>query len=217
MEGAKQISQRLGCLVLFIHHTTKAGSMLGADRLRAAADTVISVQPESGGRDCSVITCEKQRFAERFAPFAVEAVPHAWAEPKLNEDGEPTGETFRASSFVTRLRTDAGTPVVPRKVPVPDVPKPARRNGLRPRLRNVPDQLAAARDRKDMIAGILSVPCRDVCSRPNAAGCDLRMERGSIVALSMSPPLGAHESRILDAALAGAIDLDAVIAMLAAA
>ena len=112
MEGAKTLAARLGCVVLLVHHTTKKGdAMLGSDRLRAAADFVISVEPEQGGRDSSLITCEKQRYAERFAPFAVEAVPYAWDEPARDpETDEPTGGTFRAASFITRLRTDAGDP-----------------------------------------------------------------------------------------------------------
>ena len=217
MEGARETARRLGCLVLLIHHTTKTGLMLGSDRIRAAADVVISVTPEQGGRDSSVITCEKMRYAERFAPFAVEAVPHSWDEPVRDDAGEVVpGETFRASSFVTRLRTDAGAPVTVRPV-VPEIPRAPRRNGLRPRLRSVPDQLAAARARRDLTAGLLSVQCPE-CGRPGGGmSCDVKYPGSKLIPVSLSPVRAVHTDRAFAAWEAGRITETELNTVLAAA
>jgi hypothetical protein len=41
-------------------------------------------------------------------------------------------------------------------------------------------------------------------------GCNLSVTGSGLLPLSLTPPLAAHESRVLAAALAGAVDLDQV-------
>ena len=127
------------------------------------------------------------------------------------------------------LEADPAQPPEPRTRPAPVLPvladaprdeRPAKRSGIRRRsnpagLHSVPD---AAADRAAMVRGILSVRC-DACSRPAQVGCDVAMKGcGTLYPLSFDGGrvLGAHESRVLDAAISGAVDLDEVLAALAA-
>ena len=91
-------------------------------------------------------------------------------------------------------------------------PKPVSRGGLH----LVQDEPAPARPAPPLITGILSVPCPDDGCQALGGGmsCNPSVPGSGLVPLSLDPVAAAHSNRILDAAQAGRIDLDAAMAWL---
>ncbi len=226
VQGMKFLASELNCCVLAIAHPVADGhKMAGSERLFQASDFVIEITPDEvgapGALKSAAISSRKSKEDEGFAPVGYAIEPCRWEQPAEDEDGnEIPGQVVTVKSATVRLLERPAAPS-PSPAPAPalpvlqPVPRPAKRNGIRSAPRAVPDQMAAARTRRDLTAGILAEPCPE-CSRPGQVGCDTRYPGSAIVPLSMSPPLGAHEDRILASAIAGHVDLDAVIAALAA-
>ena len=166
----------------------------------------------------ATIACEKMKFGDEFEPIGYRIEPCQWDEPELDDDDQPTSGTVLVKSATIRL-LEPGAPQssrTPEPKPLPvirDVQAPRKRNGVRsgaPRGLAAVPSIADAQARKVMTGGIMSVRC-DECGSMAGMGCRPAAGSGKAIALSLSPPLAAHESRIIDAAIAGRVDLDAVL------
>lgn len=85
------IQKELGCTIVLVHHSTKAGgSDRGSSSFRAAWDTQIEIKPseEIGGKEYRSFQCTKQKDAERFAPQTFSLWPYEescfvlWGKPE---------------------------------------------------------------------------------------------------------------------------------------
>jgi hypothetical protein len=66
IKQAKRIAERLGCAIILVHHSNKAGTgERGSSALRGAMDCMIEVKEVGGGR---VMSCEKSKDGEKWKP-----------------------------------------------------------------------------------------------------------------------------------------------------
>jgi hypothetical protein len=144
MLGLKMLVRELDCFVLCVAHPTEKGDkMLGAGRLGNAADLIVRSVPENdanaGNGMVSTVSCEKNKYGKRFDPFSyIVDDSHEWDEPVLDDDGEPTGETYVATSATIRPldleKDDSIRPSRPKR-PLPELrtaasDKPRKRSGI---------------------------------------------------------------------------------------
>jgi hypothetical protein len=75
IQQAKRITGQLGCAVILVHHSNKAGTAYrGNSSLEAAMDCMIQVAEVGGGR---VMSCEKLKDGERWKPQTFELIAKA--------------------------------------------------------------------------------------------------------------------------------------------
>lgn len=225
-KGLKYLASELDCFVLAVSHTTSDRSkMIGSQRLFDSADLVLEIVPDDvaapGANASATITSRKNKSDELAEPFGYVVEPCRWSQAAEDEDGnEIPGEMIEVKSATVRLieqpKPSAPAPESARQAPLPTlqpVERRTKRNGIRRdqgRLHAVPS-IADATARKVMADGIMSVRCAE-CKAMAGMGC--RPAPGS-KAIALSLTLCAHESRVLDACIAGRItehDLDALVA-----
>lgn len=221
MMGLKQLSRELETCVLAVAHNDKSGqSLLGAQRLYNASDFVISVTPDEvsapGADKTATIACEKAKFGPEFEPIGYRIEPCQWDEAELDDNDEPTGGTVLVKSATIRLLESGTADRKPARTAAPlpvirDVEQPRKRSGVRRHGMHAVASIGDATARKVMAGGIMSVRCAE-CGAMAGMGC--RPAHGSR-AIALSLTLCAHESRVLDACIAGRItehDLTALVA-----
>lgn len=194
VEPLQDLSMDTGIATVVVAHTVTGGKLQGSMGLSQAARLVYRVSADPVNRAIRVIHAEKANNLPETEDlrFVIEG----------DDDGHVRARMIDGAEADLRRRQWRA-------------PQPSGQLASHVLASPAVTSLAAQRARHAMVAGILSIACPD-CSRPNSCGCDLRYP-GAIIPLSISPPLGAHESRILAAALAGHVDLDEVMAAVAAA
>jgi hypothetical protein len=84
------LRQQLGCCVLLLHHTTKDGATeRGSSVLKGAVDTMVVLKVKEPTAPDFVMTCEKQKDAEPFAPIALVREVVTLASERDPHTGEP--------------------------------------------------------------------------------------------------------------------------------
>lgn len=73
MRGSKRLKRILGCALMFVHHTNKAGEQeSGSYAFRGRMDTVIKVSPDD---DLIRVESEKSRDLAKFQPKSIKLLP----------------------------------------------------------------------------------------------------------------------------------------------
>jgi hypothetical protein len=137
MLGLKALVRELDCFVLCVAHPTEDGKkMLGAGRLGNAADVIVRSVPENNtdGREISTVSCEKNKYGERWEPFSYIVEKCEYDAPVLDDDDMPTGETQVVKTATIRSLDDDMDDIRARK-PKQPLPK-LRSSSDRPRKRN---------------------------------------------------------------------------------
>ena len=125
LRQAKRISERLGCAVILVHHSNKAGTgERGSSALRGAMDFMIEVKEVGGGR---LMTCEKLKDGEAWKPQTFDLIAKGdsvrveWGEVGASSrtDSAPAkvldvlrsnpGVRFTAKSLVEASGVQSGT------------------------------------------------------------------------------------------------------------
>jgi hypothetical protein len=107
--GADRIREEVGCAVLLVHHSNKAGTVeRGSGALRGAADTVLSLIPED---ETVVLEVTKQKDGEPVDPLALRLTPILNSASCVfypAEMGSKRGELSPAQRKVLRALEDMG-------------------------------------------------------------------------------------------------------------
>lgn len=110
LEGIKAAQKILGCTVLLVHHTNKAGTgERGSSALRGAMDFMLEVRQNGSG---SIMSCEKLKDGATWSqqPFSLvekaESVRVFWHEP--TDETEPSARDTDIDAFLTEMRRYAG-------------------------------------------------------------------------------------------------------------
>jgi hypothetical protein len=243
--GLKYMVAALDCALICVHHATAKGDkMIGGIRLFNAADFVAHLaadQTAPDEPDAATITCEKNKYGERFEPAGYTVEKHEWWEPERDEDGELTGgDPVRVTSASVRLRsgsdasgnkTSTSALVIPPapgepddepaspgrpRLALPDIQDVVQRRPKRSGLRTVapaviPDPGPDAAERAALIAALVSGSCPD-CDDGRPGGSCSPGSGGDYVVLGKNPLIIAHTSRLDEAVTAGAVSLDDVLA-----
>lgn len=92
LEAIKEASAKLGCAVIIVHHTNKAGTgERGSSALRGAMDSMIKLVPKGNG-DYTTMYCDKLKDGEEWdeQDLCLMADGHSahvwWNEPKPSDD-----------------------------------------------------------------------------------------------------------------------------------
>lgn len=93
LRQAKRISDSLGCAIILVHHSNKAGTgERGSSALRGAMDTMIEVKEVGNGR---VMTCEKLKDGEQWKPQTFDLIAKA---DSVRVDWGQVGESSNSKS-----------------------------------------------------------------------------------------------------------------------
>lgn len=110
LKAAKEATAALGCAVVVVHHTNKAGTAeRGSSALRGAMDAMIEIKRIGDTGTKATMFCEKLKDGQEWYPQtfdlyeAGESVRVMWDEPKDGAEGEDKRKTETARTILELL------------------------------------------------------------------------------------------------------------------